>query len=70
MVNKICKPQTVTEAKQHLRTASAKIEFLGGVRKHPFQSAGTALVAGMVLGRLNKGRLPVSLLNLAVNFLK
>ncbi len=70
MAGEIRKPQTVTEAKQHFRAASDKIEFLGGVKKHPFQSVGTALVAGMVLGRLNKGRLPVGLLNLAINFLK
>lgn len=70
MAREVYKPQTVAEAKQQLRTASANPEYFGLVKKHPLKSAGASLLAGIVLGRLNKGQLSPTLLGLAIQLLK
>ncbi len=70
MVREVYKPPTVTEAKQQLRTAFANTEYFGFIKKHPLESAGLSLLAGVFVGKLNKGQLSPSLLGLAVQLLK
>ncbi len=70
MVRNAYKPQTVNEAKQQLRIATAKIDYFGMVRRHPIESAGIAILAGIMVGRLKKGSLPPGLLGLGVQLLK
>lgn len=70
MVREVYKPPTVTEAKQQLRTASADAEYFDFIKKHPLESAGLSLLAGVLVGKLNKGQLSPSLLGLAVQLLK
>lgn len=70
MVREVYKPPTVAEAKQHLRSASASSQYFDFIKKHPLESAGLSLLAGVLFGKLNKGQLSPSLLGLAVQLLK
>jgi hypothetical protein len=70
MVREVYKPPTVAEAKQQLRTASANTEYFDFIKKHPLESAGVSLLAGVLFGKLNKGQLSPSLFGLAVQLLK
>lgn len=49
-------PLTVAEAKEQLRAASQRIDFLAPVRRHPVRSTGLALLAGFAWDRLLGGR--------------
>lgn len=70
MVREVYQPPTVTEAKQQLRTAFANTEYFGFIKKHPLESAGASLLAGVLAGTLNKGQLSPSLLELIMQLLK
>ncbi|UJS22965.1 hypothetical protein [Thiothrix winogradskyi] len=70
MVREVYQPPTVTEAKQQLRTAFANTEYFGFIKKHPLESAGASLLAGILFGRFNKGQLSPGLLGLAAQLLK
>ncbi|QQZ27309.1 hypothetical protein HMY34_00240 [Thiothrix subterranea] len=70
MVREAYQPPTVTEAKQQLRTAFANTEYFGFIKKHPLESAGASLLAGVLVGTLNKGQLSPSLLGLIMQLLK
>lgn len=63
-------PPTVAEAKQRLRAASGRIDYLAPVKRHPLEAAGTAFFAGLLWKRLGKNHLPPGLLSLAVHLLK
>lgn len=70
MVREVYKPPTVAEAKQQLRTAFANTDYFDFIKKHPLESAGLSLLAGVLFGKLHKGQLSPSLLGLAVQLLK
>ncbi|MDD5394151.1 MAG: hypothetical protein PHE17_14150 [Thiothrix sp.] len=70
MATEIYKPQTIAEAKQQLRKASANTEYFGFIKKHPFESVGASLLVGSILGKFNKGQLSPSLLGVAIQLLK
>ncbi|MBA2483392.1 MAG: hypothetical protein H0V39_03030 [Nitrosomonas sp.] len=70
MVRNVHKPQTVDEAKQRLRIAATRVDYLDVVRKYPLKSAGIALLSGVLLGRLKKVSLPPALLGLGAQILK
>ncbi|OQX07225.1 MAG: hypothetical protein BWK73_28625 [Thiothrix lacustris] len=70
MVREVYQPPTVIEAKQQLRTAFANTEYFGFIKKHPVESAGVSLLAGILAGKLNKNSLSPSLLGLIVQLLK
>lgn len=62
---------SVIEAKQRLRAATARIDYLAPVKKrHPLPAAGAAFAAGLLWNRLGKNRLPPSLLSLALQLLR
>lgn len=63
-------PPTVDEAKQQLRTASARIDYLAPVKRHPLEAAGAAFFAGVLWNRMGKNHLPQGLLPLALQLLK
>lgn len=64
-------PPTVSEAKQNLRTTSAKITYFNVIEKYPLKSIGAAFVAGIIWGRLKKNsHLPPGLLEIALQLIK
>ena len=63
-------PPTVAEAKQQLRAASTRIDYLAPAKRHPLEAAGAAFFAGLLWKRLGKNHLPPGLLPLALNLLK
>lgn len=71
MVRKTYNPQTVTEAKQNLRTTSTNIEFISIIKKNPLKSTGAAFLTGILWGRFKKkSNLPPGLLEIALQLLK
>lgn len=60
----------VAEAKQQMRIASERIDYLAPIKRHPLESAGAAFFAGLLSNRLGKSRLPPGLLSVAFQLLK
>lgn len=66
------KPKTVAEAKQQFReiTETQKPDYLAKIKERPLQSAGIALLAGMMFQNVTKRGVPVSLLNIGLQLMK
>ena len=54
MVRNYTKPQTVAEAKAHLRASVAQIDYLEPLRKNPWPVIGIGLVGGFLFHRASK----------------
>lgn len=61
----------VEQAKQRLRSLSVSINYLNVIKEHPIKSVGIALLAGVALNAVQKGKpLPPSLFELGTQLLK
>lgn len=63
-------PLTVKEAKQQLRSASSRIDYLAPIKNHPLEAAGAALLAGLLWKRLAKSHMSPGLLALGLEVWK
>jgi hypothetical protein len=70
MARSASESQRVALAKQQLRGASQRIDYLAPVKEHPLASVGAAFMAGMLWRKAGKGRLPPGLLTIGLQLLK